>query len=36
MKDFIAYKGEKFTIEWFFDDKGYSQAFKYFEGLHEA
>jgi len=30
---FIAYKGEKFLIEWFFDDKGQSIAFDYFEEL---
>jgi len=32
-KEFIAYQGEKFTIEWYYDDKGISQAIEYFEEL---
>ena len=29
-KQFIAYDGNCFTIEWYFDDKGDSQALNYF------
>lgn len=31
MKRLIAYEGDEFTIEWFYDSKGNSQAFEYFE-----
>lgn len=31
--DYIAHKGKKFTIEWYFDAYGKSNAFKYFIGL---
>jgi phage-related protein len=31
MKQRIAYEGIEFTIEWFYDHKGYSQAFEYFK-----
>ena len=30
MNQKIAYEGSEFTIEWFFDEKGYSQALEYF------
>jgi hypothetical protein len=30
MKQRIAYEGSEFTIEWYFDGKGYSQAQEYF------
>lgn len=30
MKQYIAYKGTEFTIEWYFDGKGQSQALEYF------
>lgn len=30
MNQKIAYEGSKFTIEWFFDEKGYSQTLEYF------
>jgi phage-related protein len=30
METFIAYKGTAFTIEWYFDRKGKSQALEYF------
>ncbi|MGC1878863.1 MAG: type II toxin-antitoxin system RelE/ParE family toxin [Rhabdochlamydiaceae bacterium] len=30
MKQYIAYKGSEFTIEWYFDVKGESSALKYF------
>ncbi|MEA2061324.1 MAG: type II toxin-antitoxin system RelE/ParE family toxin [Thermodesulfobacteriota bacterium] len=33
MKEFIAYEGEAFTVEWFFNDKGKSEALDYFETL---
>ena len=36
MKNNIALGGTKYTIEWFFDDKGYSQALEYFEELPES
>ncbi len=32
-KDFIAYDGEVFTIEWYFSDGGRSNALEYFETL---
>ena len=32
-KDFIAYEGSEFTIEWYFNDKGNSDALVYFETL---
>jgi hypothetical protein len=31
MKQYIAYQGTEFTIEWYFDPKGESQALDYFE-----
>jgi phage-related protein len=31
MKPLIAYEGDEFTIEWFYDSKGYSQALEYYE-----
>lgn len=34
--DCIAYQGNKFTIEWFYDDHGYSQAFEYYHFLSDA
>jgi hypothetical protein len=32
----IAYRGRKFTIEWYFDDSGYSQAREFAESLQHA
>ncbi len=32
-KEFIAYEGTEFTIEWYFNDKGTSEALCYFESL---
>lgn len=32
----IAYKGTEFTIEWFYDLKGHSQAFEYFKEQPKA
>ena len=33
MKEFIAYEGEALTVEWFFDEKGKSDALEFFESL---
>lgn len=33
MNKYIAYPGQFFTIEWYYDAKGYSQAFEYFNDL---
>lgn len=33
MKEFIAYEGEALIVEWFFDEKGKSDALDYFEAL---
>ncbi|EOQ87911.1 Gp49-like PF05973 family protein [Leptospira yanagawae serovar Saopaulo str. Sao Paulo = ATCC 700523] len=33
MKEFTAYKGEKFTIEWYFDEKDKSDVLEYFNEL---
>ena len=29
----IAYEGSEFTIEWYFDDRGNSEALEYFKSL---
>lgn len=34
-KEFIAYSGSKFTIEWYYDPKGKSQSYEYYEDLNE-
>jgi len=26
----VIYSGERFSVEWYFDEKGYSQAYEYF------
>lgn len=31
IKRHLAYEGTAFTIEWYYDAKGYSQAFEYFK-----
>lgn len=36
MKEYIAYDGDAFTIEWFFDKSGKSDALKYYETLSDA
>ena len=36
MKEFIAYKGEALTIEWFFNENGKSEALDFFETLSNA
>jgi hypothetical protein len=35
-KEFIVYRGCKFTIEWYFDDRGKSLPLEYFEELSFA
>jgi phage-related protein len=32
-KKFIAYQGEEFTIEWYFDNRGKSEALEYYTAL---
>jgi len=32
-KQYIAYEGDEFTIEWYFDDRGNSYALEYFDSL---
>jgi phage-related protein len=34
-KEYIAFEGEKFTIEWYFDSKGKSIALDFLESLKE-
>jgi len=34
-KEYIAFEGEKFTIEWYFDQKGKSIALDYLESLED-
>lgn len=36
MPEYIAYAGEKFTIEWYFDAKDKSQPLEYFEDITES
>ena len=33
MKEYVAYKGSKFTIEWYYSQKGESQALDFFNDL---
>jgi phage-related protein len=35
-REIIAYEGSQFTIEWYWDDSGYSQALQYAEALDDA
>lgn len=35
-KEFIAYEGDEFTIEWYFDAKGKSPARDYYEKLSKS
>jgi len=32
----VVYIGKCFTIEWFYDSNGYSQAFEYFESTNQS
>ena len=34
-KEYIAFEGKKFTIEWYFDSKGRSISLDYFESLDD-
>ena len=36
MKEFIAYEGKTLTVEWFFDEKGKSEALDFFETLSKT
>src|SRR5207245_6996577 len=36
LREIVAYEGRKFTIEWYYDDRSYSQALEYAEALDEA
>lgn len=33
IKEYVAYKGEKYTIEWYYTEKGESQPLEFFEKL---
>ncbi len=33
MKEYKAYEGEKYTIEWYYSENGESQPLQFFEGL---
>ncbi len=35
-REIVAYAGRKFTIEWYYDDRGYSQALEYAEALTDS
>src|ERR1700719_645468 len=35
-RELIAYQGREFTIEWYYDSNGHSQALEYAEGLDDA
>lgn len=35
-KKFIAYEGEEFTIEWYFDSRGKSSALEYYQELTKS
>lgn len=35
LREYIAFEGKKFLIEWYFDAKGHSMALDYFESLTE-
>lgn len=36
LKEYIAFQGEKFTIEWYYNKKGNSEALEYFDDLNES
>ncbi|WKN41885.1 type II toxin-antitoxin system RelE/ParE family toxin [Tunicatimonas pelagia] len=36
MKEYIAYQGTRYVIEWFYSDKGKSQALEYYQSLAPA
>ena len=33
-KEFVAFEGKKFVIEWYFDKRGTSRSLEYFESLN--
>ena len=35
IREYVAFEGEKFTIEWYFDNKGKSIALEYLESLKD-
>jgi phage-related protein len=35
-REIVAYEGREFTIEWYYDASGYSQALEYAEALDDA
>ena len=35
-KEYIAFSGEKFVIEWYFDDAGKSSSLEYFDSLTDS
>ena len=35
-REIVAYEGREFTIEWYWDDAGFSQALRYAEELSDA
>ena len=35
MKEYVATCGDRFAIEWYYDDKGYSQSLNYFSQATE-
>lgn len=36
LKEYVAFEGKKFTIEWYFDSKGKSISLNYLESLDEG
>ncbi len=36
MKEYVAYEGPCFTVEWFYDENGVSQSLEYFNGLSDV
>lgn len=35
-RELVAYEGKKFTIEWYYDERGHSQALEYAEASDDA
>ncbi len=35
-RDCVVYIGKCFTVEWFYDSNGYSQAFEYFKSTNQS
>ena len=36
MNEYIAYAGEAYVIEWYFDDSGHSDVLEYFENMTDS